>query len=426
MLNRFCGGKIRLAGYTWSKMLAAVSLAVICWITPVYASPNDTIVLIHGFLGWGRLEMFEVKYWGGIGQDYEEILNQAGYQTVTVAVGPIASNWDRAVEAYYQLKGGCVDYGAAHARRFGHERFGRCYEKPLLSRWDEKHKINIISHSQGGQTARVLIHLLEYGNNEEQAATGRDTAAIFRGGHLWVRSATTLSTPHNGTTLTKGALTLTFNMAEQLIAGIAGLVKASDILSTVYDFKLDQWGLKMQAGETYQSYISRIKKSSLLKSPARKDLAIWDLSPEGARELNGWVKTSPNVYYFSVSTASTEKDESSSDEHPVITNAVIFLPAANWMGSYRNTKPGEGEVLIDDTWAKNDSVVNTVSMKGPEGSTIAAYDGKPRKGIWQDMGTWTTWDHMDIIGQTRMWNLLDGRNPKDFYLNHAKFLNALN
>ena len=407
-------------------MLASVFLAVLCWIAPVYAGPNDTIVLIHGFLGWGRSEMSEVKYWGGIGQDYEEMMNQEGYQTVSVVVGPVSSNWDRALEAYYQLKGGCVDYGAAHAKKFGHERFGRCYEKPLLSRWDEQHKINIIAHSQGGQTARVLIHLLEYGNDEEQAATGDKTAAIFRGGRLWVRSATTLSTPHNGTTLTKGASAITFNMEEQLITGIAGLVQASDKLSALYDFKLDQWGLKRQAGETYKNYRSRIKNSPIMKSTVSKDMAIWDLSCEGARELNGWVRTSMNVYYFSVSTASTEKDESSADEYPVITNAVIFIPAANWMGSYRNENPREGEVRIDDTWAKNDSVVNTVSMKGPEGSTITVYNGKPKKGIWQDMGTWSTWDHMDIIGQTRMWNLLDGRNPRDFYLNHAKFLNSLN
>ncbi len=408
------------------KITVSVFLAMICWMNPVYANPSDTIALIHGFSGWGRSEMFEVKYWGGIGQDYETMLNQAGYRTVTVAVGPVASNWDRAVEAYYQLKGGCVDYGAAHAKKFGHERFGRCYEKPLLSKWNDQYKINIISHSQGGQTARVLIHLLEYGNDEEKAATGVDTAEIFKGGHLWVRSATTLSTPHNGTTLTKGAFALTFNMADQMIAGIAGLVGASDTLSAVYDFKLDQWGLKVQPGETYKNYRSRIKNSPIMKSPVSKDLAIWDLSPEGARELNGWVRTSSNVYYFSLSTASTEKDESSSDEHPVITNALILLPSANWMGCYRNTSPGEGEVKIDDAWAKNDSVVNTISMKGPDGSTIVSYAGKPVKGIWQDLGTWSTWDHMDILGQTRMWNLLDGRNPWDFYLNHAKLLNSLN
>lgn len=401
---------------------ALMLLSVVC---PAYAASPETLVLIHGFLGWGRTEMFGVKYWGGVGQDYEEILKQAGFPTVSVAVGPVSSNWDRALEAYYQLKGGCVDYGAAHAKKFGHERYGRCYDKPLAPHWDEDHKIHLIAHSQGGQTARVLIHLLEYGDQEEQEATGGKTADIFKGGHLWVRSVTTLSTPHNGTTLTKGAYTVTFDMAEQIITGIAGLVQESDKLSNLYDFKLDQWGLKRKIDENQSGYMKRIKKSPVLQSPNVKDLAVWDLSPEGARALNARVKTSPNVYYFSVSTASTEKDEASFTEHPVATNAIIFIPLANWMGSYRNLKPARGEVVIDESWAKNDSIVNTVSMRGPEGSAIKRFNGKPQKGVWQDMGTWDTWDHMDIIGQTRMWNVLDGRNPRNFYLDHAKFLNTL-
>ncbi len=403
-----------------------IILTVLSWAFPARADTKDTIVLIHGFMGWGRNEMFGVKYWGGIGRDYEEMLNNEGYKTVSVAVGPVSSNWDRAVETYYNLKGGCVDYGAAHAKKYGHERFGRCYEKPLLTRWNEERRINIIGHSQGGQTARVLIHLLEYGSDEEKAATGSDTSEIFKGGHPWVRSMTSLSTPHNGTTLTTGVSIMTFNMAEQLVTGIAGLTKTSDILSGVYDYKLDQWGLKMQEDETYKSYISRIRKSGIWESPARKDLASWDLSPEGARELNKWVKTSENVYYFSISTESTEKNESSNDEYPIATNALVFFPSAIWMGTYRNTAPKEGEVKIDDSWAKNDSMVNTISMKGPEGAAIVAYNGKPRKGVWQDMGTWSTWDHMDIIGHTWMWNLLDWRNPNDFYLKHAEFLNSLN
>ena len=426
MCKKLLDSKIWIVGNRLAQKIGSAFLAILLWVIPVYANSNDTIVLIHGFLGWGRSEMFEVKYWGGIGRDYEEMLNKAGYKTVSVAVGPVSSNWDRALEAYYQLKGGCVDYGAAHAKKYRHERFGHCYEKPLLSQWNEKDKINIISHSQGGQTARLLIHLLEFGSDEEKTATGSETAEIFKGKHPWVRSVTTLSTPHNGTTLTKGASIMTLNMVEQIITGIAGLVNASDTLSAVYDCKLDQWGLKMQPGQTQKSYLNMVKNSPILKASANKDLAFWDLSPEGARELNSWVKTSQNVYYFSVSTASTEKNESSADEYPVITNALILFPSAIWMGSYRNIDPKKGEIKIDDAWAKNDAVVNTVSMKGPDGAAIETYNGEPKKGVWQDMGTWSTWDHMDIIGHTWMWNLLDWRNPKDFYLKHARFLNSLN
>jgi hypothetical protein len=92
---------------------AALLLFILLFLgRPGSAQAKDTIVFIHGFLGWGRTEMFVgVKYWGGAGEDYEALLNAAGFPTVSVAVGPVSSNWDRAVEAYYQLKGGCVDYG---------------------------------------------------------------------------------------------------------------------------------------------------------------------------------------------------------------------------------------------------------------------------------------------------------------------------
>ena len=33
-----------------------------------------------------------------------------------------------AVELYYYIKGGTVDYGAAHAAKYGHERYGKTYE----------------------------------------------------------------------------------------------------------------------------------------------------------------------------------------------------------------------------------------------------------------------------------------------------------
>ena len=35
-----------------------------------------------------------------------------------VSVGPISSNWDRAIEVFYQLKGGQVDYGKGHSRKY--------------------------------------------------------------------------------------------------------------------------------------------------------------------------------------------------------------------------------------------------------------------------------------------------------------------
>ena len=97
---------------------------------------NDyPIVLVHGFIGWGTDEMGGYHDWGGR-DSIEAMLNEAGHQTYTAVVGPVSSNWDHACELYAYLKGGRVDYGAAHAAQYGHERYGRSYPG-LIRDWGE-------------------------------------------------------------------------------------------------------------------------------------------------------------------------------------------------------------------------------------------------------------------------------------------------
>ena len=83
----------------------------------IFGKNDYPIVLIHGFLGWGPDEMGGYKYWGGK-DDIADLLRQEGHTVFEVSVGPVSSNWDRAVEAYTQLKGGQVDYGKAHFEKF--------------------------------------------------------------------------------------------------------------------------------------------------------------------------------------------------------------------------------------------------------------------------------------------------------------------
>merc|ERR1711884_630307 len=70
---------------------------------------QDVIVLVHGFFGWGPSEMLGFNYWGGVYSIAQE-LKQAGHDVRTAVVGPVSSNWDRAVELYAYIKGGIVDY----------------------------------------------------------------------------------------------------------------------------------------------------------------------------------------------------------------------------------------------------------------------------------------------------------------------------
>ena len=77
-----------------------------------------------------------------IRQDLEE----NGYEAYEASISAFSSNYDRAVELYYYIKGGRVDYGAAHAARYGHKRYGKTYEG-VYKDWKPGRKNIIVGHS---------------------------------------------------------------------------------------------------------------------------------------------------------------------------------------------------------------------------------------------------------------------------------------
>ena len=85
-------------------------------ISLVNAQNNYPVVFIHGFMGWGPEEMGNYSYWGGKNNYIKELQDDEN-KIFAMSVGPISSNWDRAVEVFYQLKGGQVDYGALHSEK---------------------------------------------------------------------------------------------------------------------------------------------------------------------------------------------------------------------------------------------------------------------------------------------------------------------
>ncbi len=410
---------------TMKKLLASFTLllAVVGVGREVQAANTYPVVLVHGFAGFGRDEMLGYNYWGGL-TDIQEYLKSQGHPTYTAAVGPFSSNWDRAVELYAQIKGGCVDYGANHAARHGHMRkvSTKCYPG-FYPQWDANHPVHIISHSMGGQTARMLVQLLESPTHSEDNTSGE--SSLFTGGKAgWVKSVTTIATPHNGTTLANVVTNLA-PFAQQLIAEAATLANIIDPGGIVYDFKMEQWGLKRQSGESFASYQARVLESTLFTNPNLLDISAYDLSPDGAAAENAWVKTSPNVYYFSFATNATFTGFWPYWEFPrvdmlpplPVTAYPYSWPLAPGMGNY--TRNQAGHVVIDKSWWPNDGVVNTVSMKNPSGQPVTTYNGTAQVGKWNYMGVSDTFDHMDIIGWTLFWD------SKPFYLNQVNRLKGL-
>lgn len=419
-----------------AKLWAGMALALSALVSTgeAFAANNDPIVLVHGFLGFGpnELQGTGFKYWGGF-NDVEAYMrsNNGSHQVYTAAVGPVSSNWDRAVELYYQIKGGCVDYGATRTAQFAafgkiQKPAGKCwaadasnnpnhYPVALYPAWDASHPIHLVSHSQGGQTVRTLIQLLEKGSPNGTEGGG----ALYTGGKIgWVKSATTISTPHNGTSLRDVIVDFVPKVSE--LAGdliqVAGLGGSSN---PVYNFKLEQYGLAQGPAESIGDFINRTKGAAFWKLE-NHDAAQWDLGPDGARELNNWVKTSPNVYYYSIGTDATEAGSFCCNDtdrliapiqlssYQYARNDMIFFlknTAGEWvvpsilqrgMGSY--TQSNSNRVIVDSTWFRNDGVVNTVSMKSPAGQPVRSYNGSSVKGYWNYLGYYDNYDHFDVIG----------------------------
>nr|WP_052109696.1 lipase [Bacillus clarus] len=355
-------------------------------------SNNNPIVLVNGFAGWGRDEMLGVRYWGGV-NDIQEDLKRNGYEVHTAAVGPVSSNWDRACELYAQISGRTVDYGAAHAKKHGHNRFGRTYVG-FVPNWSESNKVHLVGHSMGGQTIRTLVQLLKEGSLEEKEYAKKHTDAkissLFEGGKSYVHSVTTLATPHNGTTLADGSRLLPF-VKELLIT--AASLNGNDNLS-LYDFKLDQWGIKKNAGESFLQYTNRILNSSVWKDT--KDISQWDLSTDGAKELNDWVKTQPDVYYLSYSGHATQAGPITGVHLPHITMNKALMGNAFFLGSYARYE--QNRPFIDGSWWQNDGVVNTNSMIAPTATGAVNNTGSLERGKWNHIETKENWDHLDMVG----------------------------
>ena len=74
-------------------------LLIILLFSHLFSTGQQTIILLHGFMGWGRDEMGKYYYWGGF-TDLQKYLQDEGFNVYTVSVGPISSNWHRPIEAY--------------------------------------------------------------------------------------------------------------------------------------------------------------------------------------------------------------------------------------------------------------------------------------------------------------------------------------
>ena len=356
-------------------------------------------VLVHGMGGWGTGSGMQnlARYWGADTGDLAEYLRGEGWEVYTPSVGPISSAWDRACELYAILAGGTVDYGAAHAAAHGHARYGRTYETPMLSQWDAAHRINLVGHSFGGETVRLLASLLAYGDEAEQACGEENLSPLFTGGKGdLIHSVTALCSPHNGSSLTcvldsVGGL-VGINSTTELLASICfATAGVANPLNGAYDFMLDQFGITDVTGGRPE-IVSAI--SALLAQG--DDNAAVDLSPDGAAALNKKIRMVDGIYYFSYAYCTTEDGDLLYIQKPIASTLPVLKPFALAMGSYNGTTPGG--IRIDETWHANDGLVSVVSAQYPLNDPHVDLNADaPQAGVW-NVAPVRTGHHGTVIG----------------------------
>ena len=354
-------------------------------------------IFVHGMGGWAPENKFYSMspYWGGgLGlseTDMIKMLNEKGVETYAPAVGPLSSVWDRACEVYAQLMGTVVDYGEAHAKAHGHARYGFSYEgKALMGEsWDMQTKINLVGHSFGGATVRLLTSLLAYGNEDEVAVTGEDTSELFKGGHDLVHSCITLSAPHNGSQvaniLTDPQFTiLLISTAINMLGGIFG----NNFL--VFSFQLSHFGLTPAQDE----FRVLPDLNGIWNFYRSNDNCAYDMTLRGAAELNKTIKLAENTYYYSYTTA---------DDSIKTLNPIFFISGAMLALTKGMTIDG---VKIEGDWAVNDGIVPLASALYPDSDAATAKDYEDsvaagetiQPGRWYYLDTMYGMDHFDFCG----------------------------
>ncbi len=354
-------------------------------------STNYTYVFVHGLSGWGHYD-FQNKffpYWGMKNGSLIKQLKKEGFNCYDASVAPQGSAWDRACELYAQLTGSVTDYGAEHSARCGHERFGRDFSKePLISQWDAEHKINILGHSFGGVTVRLLAHLMAEGSEAERNATSpEELSPLFAGGHAdWIYSVTSLAAPHNGTSA--------YHIPDENPKPKSRMQKAMD-------------------------------KTNAPKKDGRADYdyADYDMHIQNAREINKWLTTLSTAYYFSFPCSATREDSDGNQEPIEEIMEDLFQRSSLRMGRFEGiTYDG---VELSKEWQENDGLVNTISAKAPSSSPARDFPqdfsemSQLEKGCWYIMPTYKG-DHMSLQGGLTIKN-----DVTDFYIRHLNMINSL-
>lgn len=373
------------------------------------------VILCHGLFGWGPSEVGGFPYWGTAMSVPSPLARHAA------SVGPISSMHDRACELAFQIKGGRVDYGKAHAQAAGHQRVGRIYKgrAVLHKKWSERHPVHLVGHSMGAPTIFMLQHLLAtdffgWGSNPN-----------------WVKSITSISGALNGTTATyflgcnettglveEGSIVDFLARAIELHIRLTG-----DLFDRFYDFDLDQWGISAQLGDRLDVQLQRIAQSPMFRGT---DNAAYSITIQGLLEQDALCQTYPETYYFSSVTDQTFRGILSGHYYPEPGMNPFAIPTSLYIGHTTFKRPFYPGFRSEDWW-QNDGLVSVYSQMFPRIAGNHPVGGEIGSQTRFEPGKWyheilSDVDHIDIVALPELGKV---GLQKRFYTDLFKRLAAL-
>ena len=169
-----------------------------------------------------------------------------------------------------------MDYGSDHSTKYGHLRFGHRFVGTFKD-WSSSRPIVLLSHSHGGNTCRMLQHLLHHRHFESNP----DTRAS------WILAICCVASPLRGCSMLH-RLGMPRLCRPQSMGPWYSAVRMGQTLgytlyllfgsSRFYRWGLEKWQLKLSELMEIWNGTHRVMNTD--------DTAAFELTPDGASELN--------------------------------------------------------------------------------------------------------------------------------------------
>lgn len=370
------------------------------------------VVLCHGIFGWGEGSLAGIPYF----RHAHKIASQEGRLIFAPSLGPLASLHDQACNLFYHVYGGRVDYGEKHSSKYNHDRYGDEYDG-WYPEWSSKKPLDFVAHSMGGEVCRMLQYLLEI-----KAFRNKKGKKIHTNAN-WIKSITTISSPHNGSTLCwllgasqeTGLFVPGFNLGVatmRFLQLFAFLESGSTKLKEFYDLKLAHWGFKQGDMNSLDYLKSVINNDRFFNS---RDCPIYDLSLNGMSEWNKKLIEYPSTYYFSYISQCSTRIPFTRLSIPGTGTHIVNRYFCYQLGAMKINSTSL-PVLKETKWRPNDGIVPTYSQDYPKLGRKAKRNpgiGDPRgykKGMWYVLKKLKDTDHHEVALNPYIINKRKGLN----------------